>query len=84
MDIATLTGERVSLDSRVISFQRTKLASKGSGMTLVMMGPTLLEIMSRRWNVGYLFPYLALIRTTDRATYFRRYCERVDRHVFRF
>ncbi len=37
---------------------------------------TLREIMTQRWNVGHLFPYLASIRTTDRATYFRRYCER--------
>jgi hypothetical protein len=57
MDIATLTGERVSLDSGVISFQRAKLVNKDAGKTLLMMGPTLLEIMRRRWNSGYLFPY---------------------------
>jgi len=90
MDIATLTGERVSLDSGVISFQRAKLESKGAGKTLLMMGPTLREIMTRRWNQGCLFPYLASIRTTDRATYFRRYCERtgigndVTLHCYRY
>ena len=90
MDIATLTGERVSLESRVISFQRAKLESKGVGKTILMMGPTLLEIMNRRWNKSYLFPYLASIRTTDRATYFRRYCQRtkigkeVTLHCYRY
>lgn len=39
MDIATLTGERVSLESGFISFQRAKLESKGAGKTLLMMGP---------------------------------------------
>jgi hypothetical protein len=34
MDIATLTGDRVSLASGVISFQRAKLESKGAGQTL--------------------------------------------------
>jgi len=90
MDIATLKGERVSMESGVISFQRVKLQSKDAGKTLLMMGPTLREIMGRRWNFGYLFPYLASIRTTDRATYFRRYCERtgvgkeVTLHCYRY
>lgn len=90
MDIATLTGERVLLDTGVIAFQRSKLESKGVGQTLLMMGPTLREIMTRRWNVGYLFPYLASIRTTDRATYFARYCKRtgigkeVTLHCYRY
>ena len=90
MEIATLTGERISLESGVISFQRVKLESKGAGKTLLMMGPTLREIMNRRWNEGPVFPYLASIRTTDRATYFRRYCERtgiggeVTLHCYRY
>ena len=90
MDIATLTGERISLDTGAISFQRAKLQKKGSGQTLLMMGPTLQAIMKRRWNKGHVFPYLASIRTTDRATYFRRYCERagvgddVTLHCYRY
>lgn len=90
MDIATLTSDRVSLEAGVISFQRAKLKSKGVGKTLLMMGPTLREIMNRRWNEGFLFPYLASIRTTDRATYFRRYCKRtgigkeITLHCYRY
>jgi integrase len=55
-----------------------------------MMGPTLREIMNRRWSSGYVFPYLASIRTTDRATYFARYCKRtgigkeVTLHCYRY
>ena len=90
MDIATLTGDRVLLETGVIAFQRAKLESKGVGQTLLMMGPTLREIMTRRWNAGHLFPYLASIRTTDRATYFARYCKRtgigkeITLHCYRY
>lgn len=81
-DIAGLTRDRVDLLNGTLSFQRRKLKGKRTargieiGMTYLQMGPTLRGILETRMTDEYLFSYLATLRTTDRATYFKRYCLR--------
>jgi site-specific recombinase XerD len=81
-DIAEITRARVNFFAKTIAFQRKKMQRKKKqnsqgGMTHLRMGNVLFEILERRLAVNDLaFPYLAGIRTVDRATYFRRFCNR--------
>ena len=69
-DIAILRAEDVDWANSTISFFRKK-----TGVPVVVhLGPKVLEILKDLPSAGMLFPYLATVRSGDRATEFKQRC----------
>jgi len=88
-DIALMTADMINWEKGLILFGRVKLRSKRKGAVTLSMGPTLEDVLSRRPQIGYLFPDLARVGENDRSTRFTRQCqalgiEGVTLHSYRY
>jgi integrase len=84
-DIANLKGEDVDWQNQTISFVRKKT----SVPVLVHLGTEALNLFKDLPAEGMLFPYLASVRASDRATEFRSRCRQlgikgVTLHSYRY
>ena len=74
-DAACLLAEDVDWHQRTISYSRKKLKGReGAKPALIRFGAEVEAILRRRAAVGALFPYLATVRASDRATEFKQRC----------
>ena len=75
-DAACLLAEDVDWHQRTISYSRKKLKGRANlKPALIRFGAEVEVILRRRPAVGALFPYLATVRASDRATEFKQRCE---------
>jgi integrase len=75
-DAACLTAEDINWTTRTISYCRKKLKSRsGIKPALIRFGDEVAAILQRRPQSGSLFPYLRVVRPSDRATEFKQRCE---------
>ncbi|MDB6057317.1 MAG: Phage integrase family protein [Verrucomicrobiales bacterium] len=70
-DIANLRGEDVNWQDKTLSYARKKT----SVAVIVHLGEEALTVLKDLPSEGLLFPYLASVRTNDRATEFRSRCK---------
>jgi len=73
-DIAMLKGEDVDWQHGTVSFFRRKTRVP----VMVHLGPEALSLLKDLPGEGMLFPYLASVRTGDRATEFGQRCRQLD------
>ena len=73
-DLANLQAENVDWDERIISFFRMKTRWRSQLPPQIRFGKEVEEILAALPKVGPLFPYLATVRASDRATEFRQRC----------
>jgi len=84
-DIANLKAEDVDWANRTISFTRKK-----TGVPVILhLGDEALHTLKDLPGEGLLFPYLARVRASDRATEFKQRCQRlgiegVSLHSYRY
>ncbi len=69
-DLARLKGEDVDWEQKIISFFRLKTKS----VCRLHFGEDVAEVLRDLPSTGYLFPYLATVRASDRATEFKQRC----------
>jgi hypothetical protein len=69
-DLARLKAEDVDWDQKIISFFRLKTKS----VCRLYFGEDVTEVLRDLPATGYLFPYLATVRASDRATEFKQRC----------
>jgi integrase len=74
-DIARLHAEDVDKANQVISFQRAKTRWRDLQPACLKYGHSLELVLARLPQVGPLFPHLATIRPSDRATEFKQRCQ---------
>ena len=67
-DVATLKGEDVDWNARVIGYHRQKTGS----IALLRFGENVAAILNERPRTGFLFPRLAMMHEKHRAKQFRR------------
>jgi len=70
-DLASLEGENVDWEQRVISFARKKTGS----IALLRFGSEVAAVLRGLPATGPLFPYLRRVRSGDRATEFKQRCD---------
>ena len=73
-DLAHLQGEDVDWRTTTLRFFRAKTES----VVFQRFGDAAAIILKRLPKKGYLFPYLATVRASDRATEFKQRCEGLD------
>lgn len=69
-DVAGLTADDIDWNNYTISFNRIKTGSNSS----IAIGSELEALLRKLPNNGPLFPYLATVRESDRATEFKQRC----------
>jgi integrase len=74
-DIAKLHAEDIDKVDRVISFQRCKTRWRELQPASFKYGHAVESLLERLPQIGPLFPYLATVRSCDRATEFKQRCE---------
>lgn len=75
-DIALLRADDIDWNAKTVSFVRSKLRHREDQTPpIVHFGPHAEEILRRRPALGLLFPYLASVRSSDRATEFKQRCQ---------
>ena len=75
-DAACLLAEDVDWTQRTICYSRKKLKGRaGIRPALIRFGAEVEVILRRLPATGALFPYLATVRASDRATEFRQRCD---------
>ena len=74
-DIARLHAEDIDKTDRVISFQRCKTRWRELQPATFRYGNAIESLLEKLPQVGPLFPYLATVRSCDRATEFRQRCD---------
>lgn len=72
-DIALLTGESVDWVQHTVAFHRKKTKVP----VIFHLGPTALSLLRDLPAKGFLFPRLANMKSSDRATEFRERCEKL-------
>ena len=73
-DIACLTAEAIDWQSKVVSFNRKKTGT----VSVIRFGEELAAILRTLPRTGPLFPKLAPMRESHRATEFKRVCRRLE------
>ncbi len=73
-DIAKLRAEDIDWENSTLSFFRNKT----SVPVVIHLGPDALSLLKDLAGEGPLFPYLASVRSNDRATEFRQRCTLLD------
>lgn len=73
-DLAHLQAEDVDWPNRVISFFRLKTRWRDQQPPQIRFGKAVEAILVTLPTVGHLFPYLATVRPSDRATEFKQRC----------
>lgn len=73
-DIALLKGEDIDWENNTVSFFRKKTGVP----VLLHLGPAALELFKDMPSIGPLFPYLAQVRSGDRATEFAQRCQQLN------
>jgi integrase len=73
-DIACLTAEEVDWQDCTIGYERKKLEGRGQKPALIHFGNEVATILRGLPQEGSLFPYLATVRPSDRATEFKQRC----------
>lgn len=84
-DLAQLRAEDIDWGNRTVSFFRHKTGT----VTLQHLGPEAMRLLADLPGEGMLLPYLAGVRTNDRATEFYQRCRRlgitgVSLHSYRY
>jgi len=74
-DIAKLRAEDINKIDRVISFERLKTRWRGFQPPSLKYGGSVECLLRELPQQGSLFPYLARVRSCDRATEFKQRCE---------
>lgn len=74
-DIAKLENEDIKKATRVISFDRLKTRNLQLKPASLKYGDSVAELLTKLPQSGRLFPYLATVRSSDRATEFHQRCE---------
>jgi hypothetical protein len=69
-DLARLKAEDVDWEQKIISFFRLKTKT----VCRLHFGEDVAEVLRDLPSTGYLFPYLATVRASDRATEFKQRC----------
>jgi integrase len=70
-DVATLQASNIDWRNRTISYNRKKTAQ----LSGIKFGPGCEAVLRSLPQEGSLFPYLAMVRASDRATEFKQRCE---------
>lgn len=88
-DLAHLQAEDVDWKIRIISFVRMKTRWRNQTPPQIRFGNEVAEVLGNLPRLGLLFPYLASVRPSDRATEFRQRCsglgiEGVTLHSYRY
>jgi len=74
-DAARLTAADINWNEHTISYFRQKLKSRpGLHPALLRFGDEVAVVLKRRPQSGPLFPYLCIVRPSDRATEFKQRC----------
>jgi integrase len=73
-DLASLLAKNVDWDTNILSFNRRKTGSH----VAIHLGEAALNIFKDLPSEGQLFPYLAHVRSGDRATEFKQRCDGLD------
>lgn len=73
-DLAHLTAENVDWPGRIICFVRMKTRFRMQMPTQIRFGNEVEAILANLPKFGPLFPYLRIVRPTDRANEFRQRC----------
>ena len=74
-DAACLTAADINWNEHTISYFRQKLKSRpGLHPALLRFGDEVAVVLKRRPQSGPLFPYLCIVRPSDRATEFKQRC----------
>lgn len=73
-DLACLQAEDIDWESSTISFFRAKTKWRSQTPPQIRFGKEVERILSTLPQTGRLFPYLASVRSSDRATEFRQRC----------
>jgi integrase len=76
-DLANLLAEDINWDDRIICFERLKTRWRGQQPPQIRFGEEVEAILAELPKKGHLFPYLATVRESDRATEFAQRCERL-------
>jgi integrase len=84
-DMATLRAENIDWQSQTIKFYRLKTKEKAE----MSFGGELEKLLAGLPKSGFLFPKLATVRESDRATEFRRKCRKlgitgISLHSYRY
>ena len=75
-DIAQLTAECIDWSDMTLSFSRIKLRRRRkTSHPIVSIGPKLATLLRSLPSSGLLFPYMASVRSGDRATEFKQRCD---------
>jgi integrase len=73
-DLANLQAEDVDWQTRIICFERGKLRGRNLTPPQIRIGQEVEAILATLPKTGLLFPYLATVRASDRATEFKQRC----------
>jgi integrase len=73
-DLAHLQAEDMDWETRIICFVRMKLRNRSQKPPQVRVGRDVEAILKTLPKSGPLFPYLATVRASDRATEFKQRC----------
>ena len=84
-DIANLTWERIDREENLIVFYRDKMDEREEdgelcGLSVLVIGPRLKEILAECPQEGFLFPTLRAWNARHRTTEFARRCRIIERH----
>src|ERR1700677_4308602 len=74
-DIAKLEDRDIDKANRVISFDRVKIRHLQLNPASLKYGDSVVELLKQLPQCGRLFPYLATVRSFDRATEFKQRCD---------
>lgn len=88
-DIARLHAKDIDWEERVVCFERQKMRTRGGAPVQISFGSYVEGILQKLPKSGPLFPYLAQVRASDRATEFKQRCrglgiEGVTLHSYRY
>lgn len=88
-DAARLSDQNIYRQSGILVIHRRKIEHHDPVPARVRIGPRLMEILDQLPKQGALFPYLARVRSGDRATEFKQRCDglgikNVTLHSYRY
>lgn len=75
-DVANLQAADIDWDARTIAYRRRKTDQ----VAIIRFGSELETVLRTLPHFGPIFPYLASVRSGDRATEFKQRCQRVGVH----
>jgi integrase len=74
-DLAHLHNDDIDWQKRIITYERIKLAGRARLLPQITIDRELESLLRKFPSEGFLFPYLRIVRSCDRATEFKQRCE---------